>query len=262
MKYSASNSQGLNITTLVACLGLFLLIVTFTISTLCAEPSETVDAAPFGSPGMETETAQAQAPRDSLQPRLNALAIPAQAVEVSNHEDVGNPTYPSLQVISFSLAGLASSEPRFNGWAPVTPAETNRPSPFAPEAVQVSGLEDASLISLIVVNSGTMAALTPGFDPDVTSYALSVDADAVSVVAETAEAGARIISTAVGDVTTIPDPASNRLAASVSLAEGAITEFAVTVQARDGVTTRTYRVELYRPSPASAPPINASFDFG
>jgi len=116
----------------------------------------------------------------------------------------------------------------------------------------VPALEDASLVSLTVVKEGTRAALAPGFDPDVTLYGLTVDAAAVKVVAETTAAGARIVSTTIGAETTVQDPPGNRLSASVSVAEGAVTRFSVTVQARDGVTTRTYHLDLHRSGPASS----------
>lgn len=254
MEARSSNSQGPNVTKLVAGLGLLLLIVIFTASTLCAAPSEAMGTSPYDSP--DTGNPQAETSRDSV-----SYTLPPQAVEVSTYEHAGNQLYPGLRVMSLSLAGLASSEPRFNGVAPVTPAEASPTSPFAPAPMQVSSLGDASLNSLTVAHDGTRATLSPEFDPDVTIYGLSVDAATVNVVAETTEAGARIIATTVGAETAVQDLPGNRLSTGVPVAEGAVTRFSVTVRARDGVTTRTYHLDLSRPGPASAPYISPTFGF-
>ena len=255
MEAEPSNSQGLNVTTLMAGLGLFLLVVVFTISTLCAAPSPVAGTAPPGSLG--TGSGQVETPQNS-----DGHPLFPRAVEAPDHGSSDNGLAPNLRVISFSLAGLVSSEPRFNGLAPVPTTVTDRASPFTPVTPAVPALADASLMSLTVVKDGTGAALAPGFAPDVTHYGLTVDAAVVNVVAETADAGARIVSTTIGGETTVQDPPGNRLSAGVSLAEGVVTRFSVTVQAPDGVTTRTYHLDLSRPGPSAAPGGAVNFGFG
>lgn len=255
METRPSNARGPTVTTLVAGLGLFLLIVVFTLSTLCAAPSAGAGITPSAPPGIGTVHSETH--QDPISPPLYP-----RAVEAPDHGSTDNSLAPSLRVISFSLAGLASSEPRFNGLPSSPSTETDRPSPFAPVALPVPALEDASLMSLTVLNAGTRAPLAPGFDPDVTLYGLTVNSDAVLVVAETTEAGARIVSTTIGDETTVHNPPGNRFSTGVSLAEDAVTRVSITVQAPDGVTTRTYHLDLSRPGPASPPGNATAFGFG
>ena len=255
MEAGTSNSRGPDVTTLVAGLSLFLLVVVFTISTLCASPSPVAGIAP--SDPQATGTRQAETHQYSVS---SSLFPPAVVAPEHDSTDSGPPA--DLRVISFSLAGLASSEPRFNGLVPALSTVTDRPDPSTPVTPPVPAPEDASLVSLAVVEDGTGAVLAPGFDPDVTHYGLTVNAAAVNVVAETTVVGARIVSTTIGDETTAQDPPGNRLSADVSVAEGSVNRFSVTVQARDGVTTRTYYLDLSRPGPVSVPGNAARFGFG
>ena len=120
METRPSNARGPTVTTLVAGLGLFLLIVVFTLSTLCAAPSAGAGITPSGPPGIGTVHSETHQDPVSPPPYLRAAEAP-------DHGNIDNSMAPSLRVISFSLAGLASSEPRFNG-LPSSPVHRNGPA--------------------------------------------------------------------------------------------------------------------------------------
>ena len=114
---------------------------------------------------------------------------------------------------------------------------------------------NATLVSLTLTSEGGPILLSPPFDPNITFYYTTVEAEAVLVDATTAKDTASIVSYTVGDKTEVPESEEGKLATRLQLLEGAVTDFSLTVKAEDGATLETYHVLFSRPARQSLPEI-------
>ncbi len=157
--------------------------------------------------------------------------------------------------ISFSLAGLRAPEAGRDGVNPLPPPVLEPPPDMPSVATQVTPSQDATLESLTLTADGSEVSLSPAFDPDTTQYEATVLASTVSFVATKSPSAAGITSVTRGSQTTTFGPPNASVTAAPALTEGAITDITLTVQARDGVTTRTYHVAVARPADPSVPDV-------
>ena len=115
--------------------------------------------------------------------------------------------------------------------------------------------DNATLGSLTLTSEDGPIPLSPAFDPDITFYSTTVEAETVLVDATTAKDTASIVSYTAGDKTEVPESEEGKLATRLQLLEGAVTDFSLTVKAEDGATLETYHVLFSRPARQSLPEI-------
>ncbi len=97
--------------------------------------------------------------------------------------------------------------------------------------------------------------MTPAFDPETTHYEATASiADIAYEATRGGMAGGITAVTIDGETVTLSPPNASRTG-RIALTEGDITDFSITVQAQDGVTTRTYHVAFARPAAPSVPDV-------
>ena len=114
---------------------------------------------------------------------------------------------------------------------------------------------DATLGSLSIVADDKAVELYPDFDPEVSLYTATIDAEQVTVEATATKDTASIISFTAGDKIEVPESDDDKLTSQAQIQAGAITDISLTVKAEDGATTKTYYVLAARFSRQEMPEI-------
>ena len=114
---------------------------------------------------------------------------------------------------------------------------------------------DATLRSLSIVADDKAVELDPDFDPEVSLYRATIDAEQVTVEATATKDTASIISFTAGDKIEVPESDDDKLTSQAQILAGAITDISLTVKAEDGATTKTYYVLAARFSRQEMPEI-------
>ena len=157
--------------------------------------------------------------------------------------------------VNFSLAGLKAPEAGGKLLQPVSSPKLAPTSGEPSVAMQMGTDMEAALATLTITADGSAISLTPPFDPDTTYYEATVNSSPVNMRATKTDGSEGITSSTSSAGTGTFNPPSASVGLQETPAEGAITDVFFTVQATDGVTTRTYQVALSRPAMPEIPDV-------